>query len=138
MFRFKFHLIKHHSHNHHKKHQAHRQVRVGRNWFYIHSVPNANHPEYLEQRKMCLEVIDDLIKYGLLESENHSRIWKISKDIHIPSLRYYLCQVRPGYKFRLKSKRRWFSKTRDVRIYVEHANVFTYQPSVYYDPSYRP
>lgn len=136
MFRIKFKLIKHHSHNHHKKHHAHRQVRVGKNWFFLHSVPNPNHPEYEEQKKMCSEVIDDLVKYGLLESENHSRVWKISKDIHVPSLRYYLCALYPRYKFRLKSNRKWFRRTNDVRIYVEQAGIYTYQPSVHYEPSY--
>ena len=139
MFKIKFHLIRHHSHNHHRKHHAHRQVRIGKNWFFLHSVPNPNHPEYKEQMLICFDVINELVKYGLFKTENHSRVWTISKDVHIPSLRYYLCSLYPRYKFRLKSKRKWFSKVRHVRIYVESAGVYTYQPSVYYtDASYRP
>ena len=142
MFKIKFHLIKHHSHNHHRKHHAHRQIRVGKNWFFLHSVPNPNHPEYEEQKAMCIEVVNDLVKYGLLDTKYHSRVWKISKDVHIPSLRYWMCCMYPQFKFRLKSKHRWFSKTRDVRIYLEHGAFFTYQPCVYAlddsDASYRP
>ena len=128
MFRIKFKWIKHHSHHHHKKHHAHRQIRIGKNWFFLHSVPNPNHPEYEEQKVICNEVIKDLVKYGLLDRDHSDRIWKMSKDIHVPSLRYYLCSAYPHFKFRLKAKRKWFKKTMDVQIFVEQVRDTSYQP----------
>ena len=132
MFRLKFKLIKHHSYHHHKKHHAHRQVRIGKNWFFLHSVPNPSHPDYEEQKKICHEVIEDLVKYGLLDLDHSDRVWKISRDVHIPSLRYYLCSTYSHYRFRLKAKRYWFKKLMDVQIFVEQVHASSFQPTYGY------
>lgn len=114
MFKFLKHIFKR------KKHKLpHREDHIGHNWFYHKSIPDPNHPEFLEQAQLCYEVIRDLEKYGLLET--HHRTWQISRDIHIPSLRYYLCATHPEYKFRVHSKKYLFGEKMDVTIYVEHA-----------------
>lgn len=118
MFKFLHDLVKHHRHHHRHTHPNKRTIRVGRNWFYFNSIPDPHHPEYEEQMRLCKIIIDDMLKYGLLYRHQHT--WTISRDVHIPSLRYYLCVRRPEYSFRLHShKSMLHPHTQQVTIWVE-------------------
>lgn len=115
MFKFLKKLFHRHKHLHHQ----HGEVRIGNNWFYHKSIPNPDHPEFEEQKKICMEVIKDLTYYGLLQTHCHT--WQISRDVHIPSLRYYLCAMNPEYKFRVHCERKRREKFMNVTIYVDYA-----------------